>query len=259
MKMDLPCDVIKDLLPSYIDGLTGETSTKSVAAHLKSCDGCQKLYQDMKQSYSQDSVSLSSQDGLSSRDKAIVKKINRKVKKKVKLAIALGLILVILTVGIGYLLVEVPLKKLSWEDVAVSVDVYPMADLITDPQFFTETETNADVQISKENTEEESVRLQIPDGSQADIYVSKDMAEENGYLSVVSWKSPYFLRTILWDMKTAENSLYVKGYRTTFLNNQAPSSAHITTTLEFRRLDKIIYVHKDGSETILWENRKSPE
>lgn len=47
MKNDLSCDVVKDLLPSYIDELTSEDSNKAVAEHLSKCKVCQEVYKSM--------------------------------------------------------------------------------------------------------------------------------------------------------------------------------------------------------------------
>ena len=37
---NLPCEVVRDLLPSYVDGLTSETTNGMLEAHLDSCPGC---------------------------------------------------------------------------------------------------------------------------------------------------------------------------------------------------------------------------
>ena len=37
---NLPCEVVRDLLPSYVDGLTSETTTALVEAHLDTCPDC---------------------------------------------------------------------------------------------------------------------------------------------------------------------------------------------------------------------------
>ena len=42
------CDIIRDLLPSYIDGLTSEASTKLVEEHLAQCPQCRSCYEAMK-------------------------------------------------------------------------------------------------------------------------------------------------------------------------------------------------------------------
>ena len=43
MKINLPCEIVRDLLPSYIDELTSEMSTKAVDEHLKECEKCQNI------------------------------------------------------------------------------------------------------------------------------------------------------------------------------------------------------------------------
>lgn len=44
---ELPCGIVEDLLPSYVDGLTGEESTEAVRAHLEDCGACREKYQAM--------------------------------------------------------------------------------------------------------------------------------------------------------------------------------------------------------------------
>lgn len=45
--MDIKCDVIRDLLPAYIDKLTSESSNELIEEHLNKCECCQALYNDM--------------------------------------------------------------------------------------------------------------------------------------------------------------------------------------------------------------------
>jgi len=44
----IPCAVIKDLLPSYIDGLTSEDSDRMIEEHLSECAECTELLNSMK-------------------------------------------------------------------------------------------------------------------------------------------------------------------------------------------------------------------
>ena len=44
----IPCEMIRDLFPSYIDGLTSEASNKEIEEHVAECEECQKLLQSMK-------------------------------------------------------------------------------------------------------------------------------------------------------------------------------------------------------------------
>jgi len=42
------CSIVKDLIPLYIDGCCSEESEKVVEEHIKNCDDCKKLFEDMK-------------------------------------------------------------------------------------------------------------------------------------------------------------------------------------------------------------------
>ena len=44
----IPCEMIRDLFPSYIDGLTSETSNQEIAEHVAECEECRKLLASMK-------------------------------------------------------------------------------------------------------------------------------------------------------------------------------------------------------------------
>ena len=45
------CNIVKDLIPLYIDGCCSEESEKVVEEHIRDCDDCKKLLEDMKSSY----------------------------------------------------------------------------------------------------------------------------------------------------------------------------------------------------------------
>ena len=42
------CDIVKDLIPLYIDGCCSKESTKIVEEHIRDCGDCKKLLDDMK-------------------------------------------------------------------------------------------------------------------------------------------------------------------------------------------------------------------
>ena len=43
----IDCEVIQDLLPSYIDKTCSETTNKLVSAHLKNCKNCSMILNDV--------------------------------------------------------------------------------------------------------------------------------------------------------------------------------------------------------------------
>ncbi len=50
MKNKLSCEIVKDLLPSYIDRLTSKETSEAVAAHLSDCESCRAAYREMTNS-----------------------------------------------------------------------------------------------------------------------------------------------------------------------------------------------------------------
>ena len=45
----IPCEVIQDLLPSYIDRLTGPVTSRVVKEHVEGCEKCRKMLEHMRQ------------------------------------------------------------------------------------------------------------------------------------------------------------------------------------------------------------------
>lgn len=41
------CEIIKDLLPGYVEGLTSDYTNQAVSTHLETCNGCREIYEAM--------------------------------------------------------------------------------------------------------------------------------------------------------------------------------------------------------------------
>jgi len=48
MKNSKDCDIVRDLLPNYIENLTNENTNKYIEKHIKECNNCSKLLDNMK-------------------------------------------------------------------------------------------------------------------------------------------------------------------------------------------------------------------
>ena len=51
MNKNFSCDIIKDLLPGYIDGVLSEAGTNAVTEHLAECEKCNNIYLEMKEEW----------------------------------------------------------------------------------------------------------------------------------------------------------------------------------------------------------------
>jgi len=45
---DISCDVIRDLLPLYVDDVCSETSKRLVVEHVKKCENCRKILESLR-------------------------------------------------------------------------------------------------------------------------------------------------------------------------------------------------------------------
>lgn len=48
MNHKIPCEIIRDLMPLYVDGITSEATDSRIGEHLEECGECKKLYDRMK-------------------------------------------------------------------------------------------------------------------------------------------------------------------------------------------------------------------
>ncbi len=78
--MKYKCEVIKDLLPLYIDGLVSEESKKMVAEHLKECAKCREYYEDLKSEEFIDDIKKDNTEDNESKN--IMKSIKSKIRRR---------------------------------------------------------------------------------------------------------------------------------------------------------------------------------
>ena len=108
-KTELPCGIVEDLLPSYVDGLTGEESSEAVREHLGGCETCRKKYEAMKAAEAE-AVRV---------DAPVVDymgEMNRRMMRWIALAVVGTVVLVVLAVFLRTYIIGVPVKdyELDW-------------------------------------------------------------------------------------------------------------------------------------------------
>lgn len=110
--MKITCDVIQDLMPSYIDGILSEDSKALVEEHMGTCQECRKMLEIMKeeQGKEQNQMRSSAASGAQRRageaentgSAAALKKIRRKLIIRRVLTAAVAVILTLIAAAAGY-------------------------------------------------------------------------------------------------------------------------------------------------------------
>ena len=96
------CEIIKDLLPSYIEGLTSNVTNEYISSHIDSCNECAKIYEDMKKDFY-------NQEGKEEQS------INFLKKHKKKLNILRFLVVILLLISLGISIYAAKLFRSNFE------------------------------------------------------------------------------------------------------------------------------------------------
>ena len=89
--MRITCDVIQDLMPSYVDGILSEDSQALVKEHMEACKECRKMLEIMKEEQGKEQAQMISSAASGARRRAgetenigsaaALKKIRKKLMK----------------------------------------------------------------------------------------------------------------------------------------------------------------------------------
>lgn len=111
----LPCEVVCDLLPVYIDGLCGEETSQLVREHLEECEECRKEHTAMSEDMLRTKASAESKKG------GALKKTLKKIKKHTVKMVCIYLAAALAAGGVLYTLMEIPLRTVHYSELELTV------------------------------------------------------------------------------------------------------------------------------------------
>ena len=110
--MRITCDVIQDLMPSYVDGILSEDSQALVKEHMEACKECRKMLEIMKEEQGKEQAQMRSSAASGARHRvgetenirsaAALKKIRKKLIIRRVLTAAVAVILTLIAAAAGY-------------------------------------------------------------------------------------------------------------------------------------------------------------
>lgn len=199
MSEKMNCNVIRDILPSYIDGLCSEESIKCVEEHLKTCQDCKEIYEAMK---SDMKVGYAGKGNISVDTEKIMKEVSSKmaadVRKKTNIYRAvIALIIVIIAILV------LPLKSISADKMEISYQNYLIADYIdkesakTAGEVMNVTYEGATILLDDEaNPDEATVYLiSVPDENVGDIYADELWISKHEYIAIAEVRAKYDIKS----------------------------------------------------------------
>ena len=114
--MKMKCEIIRDLFPSYIDGLTSRESNELIEEHLEECGACREYLDEMKEDIAGENQPVKNKEAVKP-----FRKLRQKTRKKIFLT-AGGAVLVCALVFWGGLLYYGRTWTADSEDVKMTID-----------------------------------------------------------------------------------------------------------------------------------------
>ena len=108
MKNDLTCGVVRDLLPSYVEGLTSQETNTAVERHLADCQDCARLRADL--------TGETADPAEESKEVDYLKKVKRRGRRRVVMAVAVTVLVLALGIAAKLFLIGEPANWDYWDN-----------------------------------------------------------------------------------------------------------------------------------------------
>lgn len=109
------CEVIRDLLPLYVDQMLSEDSCALIEDHLENCEACRMYLEELKKE-SNSLECIKNRKNLDTESKAALKGIRRSILKKRIMAVCVTIMGMLLVVRVGYYFYAEKQSYISYED-----------------------------------------------------------------------------------------------------------------------------------------------
>ena len=199
MNKKIDCYIIRDLLPSYVDGICSKESKACVEEHVKDCEECKEILYSMMEDIDIDSKSGNrvNPQKVTCDEKEIMKQVNGKFKKEVRKKRIVFTILLFLFLCFAILLV-LPVVPIEDEDLTIRQNGFQVNDCVdyAKVEMFKDLPEDAIIYTSDnvDLEKEPLIRLEFEAEDENGYclficYANQKWIEEHPYVSVVNIQS----------------------------------------------------------------------
>lgn len=248
MKNNIPCYIVKDLLPSYIDKVLSDDSYKEVESHISECEECKKIFADMTSS------DIKTEE--KTHEVNLIRKVRETMNKKTKRVIITSSILCLLLAAAIYVGTTEAVAKVDPSVVTVEVVKKNLSEVEKLSEGVNKLSDGSEVEISKGSDDDEFKEIVIDNGEgKISMFITdNDFKEDEQIVSCITWKAPMFLRAILSEeVRDADGkiTINVSGYKTDLYNlfiDNNKDNYFSTSSIIFGDVDEINY-----NGNIIWK------
>ena len=120
--MKISCNIIEDLLPLYVEDAVSEDSRQLVEEHLKECESCRKMQEEIirENQFGSEQRKISADERKKAEIRSL-KKIRSNIRRKRILSVILAAVLVLAACSVGHYWYYDRETYLSWEDTGMII------------------------------------------------------------------------------------------------------------------------------------------
>lgn len=193
MNKDMNCNIVKDLIPSYIDGLCSQDSKILVEEHIKTCPACKAVFDSMadgmnvEASDDQNVGGVNSSDVISIDEKAVMQKVNQKLKKDAQRKVTKYVIAAIVTVVLVIMLV-LPIQSMNVRDLNIRYTTFSVSENVGENGVYFSQLGESDTVYTSKNADLDSDMLYPIETywDQGCIYADQQWIDEHPVFSIVN-------------------------------------------------------------------------
>lgn len=218
------CNIVRDLLPSYIDELCSDDSKAFIEEHLKVCSECKEIYEMMSEGESKP-------EEITIDQKKIIDNVRSKMQKDIrkrKFAFGIVSIIVILAIVISILpLKNIPLNKVNLEYVTlvtadyINFDEAPVEFGKTNHDDIFLLDDDVDINDASFWMFHYSIERNRMVVNQV-VYMEENYIKEHPYITIVDLKSKYPIKDYSYTVNT-ENGKSILSFdkvKTSFVSSE---------------------------------------
>lgn len=105
MQHKIPCEMVRDILPLYVDGLTSDETNNELEQHMKDCESCTAVYQDMQKEFV---CEKTKNENDSEKEINYLKKIRKNNHKKIAIGMIGAVLILMLAVVVKLYIIGYP-------------------------------------------------------------------------------------------------------------------------------------------------------
>lgn len=212
--MKLSCNVVKDLLPSYIDELCSDESRELVEAHLNECSECRNCCNNMRSELAGEKKASGKVEPVN--EKELIRKVNQKYKNQSIRNFFVGVISCLLVICL-VLAIFTPSRRLKDSEYKISYSVINMYNYIVETDISGTTAIREDaIVLSSEDDVDKSVFSLINIGGKK-ILADDEALASNPYCTVVSVDADVPLSKCDIDIEEVDGEMLITADLRTFI------------------------------------------